>query len=112
MPERYEAITIVIKVPENGERPSDALHDWLTKDCQGEYCRCDCHSDYDSEDPEAACCDGPNKEMCLAAEKPCTCGMESMGATIGTLEECYRYLYPDWDDEEDFRELTIDEEEG
>lgn len=61
---RYESLEIIVKVREDGQTWFDVLSNIIAKDCQG-----------DPEDPE----------------KPCTCGLESMGGMTGTLEQCYEW---------------------
>lgn len=63
--DRYEALDMIIKVRSDGQSWFDIIHDMITEECEG--------------DPESE-------------ENTCTCGMESMGGTTGTLDQCYRHL--------------------
>lgn len=69
--ERYEAINIIIKARADGKPWFDVIFDMITEDCEGDE------------------------------EKPCTCGLESAGGSTGTLKQCYEWLWPDeeWEDE-------------
>lgn len=58
MADKYEAIDLILEVRPDGERWADILFAYVTQDCQ------------ETEDV------------------PCTCGLESMGAMSGTLEQC------------------------
>lgn len=61
-PDRYEVINLIVKSRPDGKSWFDVVFDMITEECQG---------------------DGD--------EKDCTCGMESMGGSGGTLEQCYSY---------------------
>lgn len=62
--DRYESLDMIIKVREDGVSWFDMIHDLITEHCQG--------------DPESE-------------ENTCTCGLESMGGSTGTLDQCYRH---------------------
>jgi hypothetical protein len=66
---RYEIIELTVKAREDGESWFEVLHDYITQDCQG--------TPYDEETDE----DGD----------PCTCGLEMMSSSGGTLEQCYAW---------------------
>lgn len=61
--DRYETIHITLKSRSDGKAWFDVLFDYITENCEG--------TDSDEDD--------------------CTCGMESMGGSGGTLEQCYAY---------------------
>lgn len=65
--DRYEHIDILVKLPAEGDSWFDRLHDLLTENC-------------DSVEDE-------NGDW-----SPCSCGMESMGGSSGTLDQCYDYM--------------------
>jgi hypothetical protein len=60
--ERYETVELVIKSRSDGRSWFDVIYDLVTEECQG---------------------DGDEKE--------CTCGLQTMGGSGGTLEQCYDY---------------------
>ena len=70
--DRYEAISMIIKVREDGKSWFDVFLSEVADECQGV--------------PEG--------------EESCTCGLESMGGMSGTLKQCYEWLWPDeeWDE--------------
>lgn len=70
MEDRYEHIDILIKTPVEGDSWFDRIFDLVTSECQG--------TPYNEETDE----DGD----------PCTCGMESMGGSSGTLDQCYEHM--------------------
>lgn len=61
--DRYEAIEMLIKSRSGEPSWFDIIFDYISQDCQG------------SEE-----------------EGSCTCGMESMGSTSGTIDQCWKYL--------------------
>lgn len=65
--DRYESIELILKSRTDGESWFDVIFDMITSDCQG--------TPYDEETDE----DGD----------PCTCGLEMMGGSGGTLQQCY-----------------------
>jgi len=77
--ERYEAIQLILRKRTDGKDWSDIIFDMVTADCEGTF----------SED------DHENENH------TCTCSLESMGGVGGTVDYCYRWLYPDWDEEDD-----------
>lgn len=60
--DRYEHIDILIKTPAEGDAWFDRLFDFITSFC--------------TDDPE----------------EECRCGMESMGGSAGTLDQCYDHM--------------------
>lgn len=60
--DRYEAIELLVKARVDGETWFDTIYDLIAKDCRG--------SEHD----------------------PCTCGLEHLGGTGGSLEQCWRHL--------------------
>lgn len=92
MPDRYEALELIIKVREDGESWFDVIMDYISGDCEGGGG--DCILFGDASDPD---CDFHDHTEIL----PCTCGLESAGGTTGTLAQCYKWLMPDeeWDEE-------------
>lgn len=62
--DRYEALDMIIKVREDGQTWFDIISDLITETCEG--------------DPDSI-------------ENSCTCGLEAMGGTTGTLDQCYRH---------------------
>lgn len=65
--DRYESINLILRCREDGVSWFDHLFDYIAGTCQGTY---------DEETEEGL---------------PCTCGLESMGGSAGTLEQCYKY---------------------
>ncbi len=63
--ERYESIEMIIKARKDGKEWHDIIFDLITAECEG--------------DPESE-------------ENTCTCGLESMGGSSGTLDQCYRHI--------------------
>ncbi len=63
--ERYESIEMIIKARKDGKEWHDIIFDLVTAECEG--------------DPESE-------------ENTCTCGLESMGGSSGTLDQCYRHI--------------------
>lgn len=57
--DRYEVIELIVKSREDGVNWFDLISDFITKDCEG------------------------------TEDLPCTCGLEYMGGTSGTLQQCY-----------------------
>lgn len=64
MEDRYEAISLIVKVRDDGENWFDIIADLISENCEGE----------------------PDDDT-----KPCTCGLESMGGCTGTLDQCFRH---------------------
>lgn len=62
--DRYEGIELIVKSRPDGESWFDLIFDFIAADCQG--------------DPESE-------------ENTCTCGLESMGGSGGTLEQCFAW---------------------
>lgn len=62
MEDRYEVIEIIVRTP--SEEPSwfDKIFDLITETCDG-----------------------------VSDQGPCSCGLESMGGSGGTLDQCYDY---------------------
>jgi hypothetical protein len=60
--DRYETLDMIVKVRPDGQSWFDVISDLITENCEG--------------DPEV--------------EGSCTCGLESMGGSSGTLDQCYR----------------------
>lgn len=75
--ERYEAIQLIVKQRADGKSWGDIIFDMITEDCEGSFNFSD-----DNEDED----------------RPCTCSLTEMSWTGGTSNQCYRWLYPDWDD--------------
>lgn len=63
--DRYESLDMIIKVRPDGKSWFDIISDLVSEDCGV------------GTDPE---------------ENICTCGLESMGGTVGTLDQCYRHV--------------------
>lgn len=59
--DRYEAIELIVRSRADGVSWFDVISDLISADCQG------------------------------SETEPCTCGLESMGGSGGTLEQCYRH---------------------
>lgn len=62
--DRYEAVEMILKVRKDGISWFDFFFDLITEECEG---------DPESDDAST-----------------CTCGMETMGGSSGTLDQCYR----------------------
>lgn len=62
--DHYETVEMVLKSREDGVSWFDYFFDLITENCEG--------------DPESE-------------ENDCTCGLETMGGSGGTLEQCYEY---------------------
>lgn len=60
---RYETLDMILKCRTDGQSWFDIISDLITESCEG--------------DPEV--------------EGSCTCGLESMGGSSGTLDQCYRH---------------------
>ncbi len=88
--ERYEAIEMIIKSREDGRSWFDVIEEIISQDCTGGGGDCILAAGEDSD-----CDDHEHTELF-----PCTCGLESMGGTSGTLQQCYKWLDPDGDWEE------------
>lgn len=73
--DRYERIELIVKARED-ESWFDTIFDYISGDCEGGGGEClDKYSDCDEHEH--------------SPELPCTCGLESMGGTAGTLQQCY-----------------------
>lgn len=82
--DRYERIELIVK-SRPGEHWFDIISDFITGDCQGGGGECiDASGERIPYDVDANCDDHEHTE-----EFPCTCGMESMGGTMGTLAQCF-----------------------
>lgn len=81
--DRYEAFEIIIKSRDDGLSWFDIFVDMVTETCQGT-----------SEPDENGNYEG------------CTCGMESAGGMTGTLAQCYKWIMPDEDWDEDNEEKS------
>lgn len=79
LPDRYEHIDMILKSRPEGPSWFDLLFDFIAQDCQGGGGDCIVEEDDESD------CDNHDHEEVL----PCTCGMESMGGTQGTLQQCF-----------------------
>lgn len=90
--DRYEALELVIKIREDGTSWFDIITDLISENCEGGGG--ECITDDEEED-----CDFHEHEEVI----PCTCGLESAGGMTGTLAQCFKWLMPDedWEDEED-----------
>lgn len=62
IPDNYESLELIVKERSDGVRWFDVIFDLIAEDCEG--------------DPEDL-------------DRPCTCGLESLGGSIGTLQQCY-----------------------
>lgn len=78
--ERYEAIQLILKQRADGKSWGDVIFDMVTADCEGT-------GNWEDE--------GEGSEP----DVPCTCSLTEMSWTGGTSAQCYRWLYPDWDDD-------------
>lgn len=63
--DRYETVDFIVKARTDGTTWFDVIFDLITANCEG--------------DPESE-------------ENTCTCGLESMGGSSGTLDQCYRHI--------------------
>lgn len=79
--DRYEALELIVKVRQDGESWFNIISDLITSDCQGGGGDCLVENGDESD-----CDDHEHSE-----EFPCTCGLESMGGSTGTLDEAYRH---------------------
>lgn len=61
--DRYESLDMILKARSDGVSWFDVISDLITDSCEGD----------------------PN------VEGSCTCGLESMGGSSGTLDQCYRH---------------------
>lgn len=77
--DRYESIEIIVKARQEGESWFDVISDYITQDCEGGGGDC-----LVEDSDESDCDDHEHTELF-----PCTCGMESMGGTSGTLDQIY-----------------------
>lgn len=87
--DRYENIHMLLKFPApDGSSWFDYLDEIISKDCQGAGGDCinECGCDSSFEDCES-CSDCDNHDHTELF--PCTCGLQSMGGTQGTLQQCY-----------------------
>lgn len=60
--DRYESIELIVKARLDGESWFDIISELISSDCEG------------------------------TDDIPCSCGLESMGGSQGTLEQCYDHL--------------------
>lgn len=91
--DRYEALELIIKVREDGVSWFDIITDLISEDCEGGG------GDCIVEDHN---CDDNDGDDCEYDEViPCTCGLESAGGMTGTLSQCFKWLMPDeeWEDD-------------
>lgn len=77
--DRFEHLDMIIKSKPEGPSWFDILSDYISQDCQGSGGDC-----IIEEGDYSDCDDHEHTELF-----PCTCGMESMGGTAGTLQQCY-----------------------
>lgn len=78
--DRYEQIELILKSRPDQAYWFDVISDYISQDCEGSGGDCIVEEDnYDSD-----CDDHEHTELF-----PCTCGMEYMGGTAGTLKQCY-----------------------
>jgi hypothetical protein len=68
--ERWEAFMVMVRRPTEGPSWFDRVHALISADCKG------------------------------SETEPCTCGLETMGGTEGTYDQCMKYLDPTQDDGE------------
>jgi hypothetical protein len=65
--DRYEALELIVKSRQDGKSWFDIIYDLIASNCQG------------------------------SEEDACTCGLETMGGTGGSLDQCYKYIRIDDD---------------
>lgn len=78
--DRYEQISLIVKERMDGESWFDIIFDYIAGDCEGGGGDC-----LIAEDDESDCDDHEHDKII-----PCSCGMESLGGTSGTLDQCYK----------------------
>lgn len=76
--ERYESLELIVKCCQDGEYWFDVISELISGNCEGGGGEC-------ITDDEDSDCDDHEHEEILQ----CTCGLESMGGCVGTLEQCY-----------------------
>lgn len=79
--DHYEGLELIVKSRQDGVSWFDIISDLITQDCEGGG------GDCIVEDGDESDCDDHDHEELL----PCTCGLESMGGSGGTLEQCYAW---------------------
>lgn len=94
--DRYEAFEIIIKAREDGQSWFDIFVDMVTETCEGGGGDCILTEGEMSGDANFDCNVHEHTEIIS-----CTCGMESAGGMTGTLAQCYKWVMPDedWDEE-------------
>lgn len=99
--DRYEAIELVIKERSDGRSWFDVLEELISQDCTGGggdcITSCGCERYVEECEDCMDCDDHEHTELF-----PCTCGLESMGGMSGTLNQCFKWLMPDEEWEEDW----------
>lgn len=78
--DRYETIRLILKERSDGRSWFDVIDEFISQDCEGGGGECILAEGEDSD-----CDDHEHTELF-----PCTCGLETMGGSSGTLEQCFK----------------------